>query len=169
MLFKKNGKPQVIRAETVPPLREAVRLIHHEQAGRNKLHGLPHPRGFQRLRRGEQQADGPGLQAVQQGALLFLRQGGIIPGRGHAQLFQPGHLVSHQGDQRGNHHRHPVSQHCRNLVTKALAGTRRQNADAGPARQRALHQLPLHGAEPLLAEQTQRVFQRGGMHGKMIS
>lgn len=34
-------------------------LIHHEQAGGNKLHDLLNPRGFQRLRSGKQKADAP--------------------------------------------------------------------------------------------------------------
>ena len=168
VLSEKNGQPQIIRTETVPPFRKAMSLIHHEQAGRDKLHGLLNPRGFQRFRRGKQKADASGRQSVHQGGLIFLRQGRIIPGGGHPQSFQPRHLVAHQGNQRRNHNRQPVSKHRRNLIAKALAGTRRQNTDAGTALQRTLHQLPLHGTEPLLAEQTQRVFQSRGKHGARI-
>ena len=115
---------QVIGAEIMAPLADAMRLVHGDQRHADApQHAQRRPRS-QPFGRDIQQLEPPGLQRIPHFGGLFLgiargQRPGLYPG-----LAQRAHLVAHQRDQRRNHQRHPVAHQRGQLETQRLAATR---------------------------------------------
>lgn len=140
-------------AEVVAPLRDAVRLVHGQQA-----HG---PAGFeQRLEAGIRQAFGRGEHdaraAVGHGRLGRARFLGVqravqLHGR-YAALAQRIALVAHERDQRRHHHRAAREQQRGQLVAQRLAGTRGHDGQRVLAAQHAVDHIALARTQGAQAE-----------------
>ena len=165
---RRVGEAEVVRAEVVAPLRDAVRLVDDEQ---------PHVRGLERLgeaRRGEalgrdveqaHLAGGGPLHhgAVGAGVLLGVDHGGAP--RGHA--LEPLDLVLHQGHERRDDHRQVVSHQRRQLVAQRLpraGGHDHEHVVRRAGTRQRPHGLGLPGAEGLEAEERSQCGV-GGVHG----
>ena len=101
--------PPVVRPEVVPPVGDAVRLVHHQQA-----HAGDEVRELLVPEAGVGQALGRDQQHVHlvrgQGAAHVLPFRGVGRAHGHGPHAGPGgrgHLVPHQGQQRGDDQRGP--------------------------------------------------------------
>ena len=100
---------QVIGAEIMAPLRHAMRLVHRN-------HGAVDP-AQHRHGGGRGQPFGGHIQQLQPPLIQrckHLGGFGIGVARGqrprlNPRRFQCAHLIPHQGDQRGYHHRHPIA------------------------------------------------------------
>ena len=100
---------QIIGAEIMAPLADAMRLIHRDQRGVDppqQSHGCHRPQPF---RRHVQQFQPAVIQRLKDFFGL-----GVGIARGQRPRLYPGfpqspHLIAHQGDQRGNHQCHPVT------------------------------------------------------------
>ena len=165
---RRVGEAEVVRAEVVAPLRDAVRLVDHEQAHVRGLQRLGEARRREALGRDVEQAHLAGGGALHHGAvdprvLLGVDHGGAS--RGHA--LQALDLVLHQGHERRDHHREVVAHQRRQLVAQRLARARGHDDEhvvrrAG-ARERP-HGLRLARAEGLEAEERSQCGV-GGVHG----
>ncbi len=113
---------EVIGAEVVTPLRDAVRLVDHEQPDPYLPDELCEPRRGKALGRDIEQPDLSGRRPGQRltvGGPALLRVDELDPsGR---DLAQRGHLVLHQRDERRDHEREVVAHQRRKLVAQRLA------------------------------------------------
>ena len=147
------GQPEVVRAEVVPPLRDAVSLVHHEQPDARPRHRLQEPGRREALGRHVQQPQPAGGRRLQRrpvgrGLLLGVDQRHLS----RRPRPQGLHLVVHERDQGRDHDRQPVVEQRGELVAERLAGSgRHQREDTLAAQHRADHVL-LAGPERLVAE-----------------
>ena len=97
-----DGELEILRAEVVAPLRDAVRLVDREQRERQPVEPVEEAVGEQPLGRDVEQVDlaRGGLPADP--ALLRGREAGVQELGADAELAQRGHLVLHQRDQRAD-------------------------------------------------------------------
>ena len=116
------GDLEVVGAEVVAPLADAMRLVDGQQ--RDALS----PKRVQKAL--VAQAFGGDIQQLEPAAVEFVvdlegllaLQAGVQPGSRHAPRDQEIHLVLHEGDQRRDDHRQPVEQERRQLEAQTLAG-----------------------------------------------
>ena len=134
----------------MPPLGNAVRLVHHEQRHTparqrraERARAEPLGRRQHELRRARR--DLP--QRLRVVTLLHPRR---EHARSHARLLQPPPLVGHQRDQGAHDEDQALICERRKLVAERLAPARRHHHEAVPALQRSLHRLAL--ARPELVE-----------------
>ena len=166
---RRVGQAEVVRAEVVAPLRDAVRLVDDEQPD---VRGLAAPRrspatrsARARCRAGAPRRRRPARSdgAVGPGVLLGVDHGGAPRG----DALEPLDLVLHQGHERRDHHREVVAHQRRQLVAQRLARARGHDdehvARRAGTRQRP-HGLGLAGAEGLEAEERSQCGV-GGVHG----
>ena len=125
---------QIFRPEVVPPLRDAVGLVHrhHRDPGPRK----PRDELFirQPLRGDVEQFQRAAADTVIDARRLGRRERGIEPRRRDAPRLERLDLILHQGDQRRDDDRQPVHQEAGQLVAERLAGARgkeRKRASAG--------------------------------------
>ena len=154
---------QVIGAEIMAPLADAMRLIHRDQADADTPqhpHRRPRSKPF---RRHVQKLQPPRLDRLPDGFGLFL---GIARGErtgGDASLLQGTHLITHQGDQRRDHHRDPLPHQGRQLKAQGFAATRRHDGQNVFACGHRIDDLFLAGAEGIktedIAQQRGRLWQ----------
>jgi hypothetical protein len=105
-LFQRLAEAQVVRAEIMAPLAEAVRLVHGEERDFDACQRIEETLGAEAFGRDIDEFVFPAAHAVE--ALLLLRPGerGVDHGGGDAAGGERVHLVLHQRDERGNHQRH---------------------------------------------------------------
>jgi len=115
----------VLRAEGMAPGADAVRLVNREERDAQRGELVQEPELEQPLRRDVQQLDAAFAQSLMHQALLLVRKGAVQEGRGDAVALEGLHLVLHQGDERGDHHREPIKRERGDLVAQALATTGR--------------------------------------------
>ena len=142
----------VIRAEVLPPLGDAVGLVHSDEGDPRLPCKLPEGCGVQSL---GSHVDHPvHAQARPLRGQIHLpgRQGAVQVGRGNPRALQGRHLILHQGDQRGNHQRHAIKHQRGNLVAQALARAGGHHAQAVPALKQRIHQHFLPRTEAVVAE-----------------
>ena len=124
--------------------------------------------GKQRQRRVVQQLDGTRLNqpfrcAIQQvqlaghqgifgGPGLLEIHGGVQERRFNAQLFQGGHLVLHQGDQRRDDHRRTRSNQGRHLITQGLTAAGGHQYQGITTAHHFLHDIALQRPETFVTE-----------------
>ena len=124
-----DRQPEVLLAEVVAPLADAMRLVDREQAQQaafvQRVEHAEKARRQQALRRGIEQHQAARTQLTLDALGLVAGQRGIEEGGMHAGLFERADLVVHQRDQRAHHHRHAVAAAVphdrRHLVAQALA------------------------------------------------
>ena len=162
---------QIAGAEVLPPLGDAVGLIH-----RHLGDGLlPHHGGKtlaeQPLRGHVEKLIRPPVDLPAHPPEGLPVQGAVEEGRRDARLLQGGHLVLHQGDQGGDHQGEPRQQQGRDLIAQGLPPAGGHHPQSIPPGQDALDEFLLprpeggvtvvlfenpldgflcHGASPLL-------------------
>ncbi len=153
------ANPQIIGAEVMPPLADAMRLVHgdglHPGAAQHR-HGRP---GRQPLGRHVKQPQFARIQRPHHLGVLFL---GIAAGQGggsDARFGQCTDLIAHQGDQRRNHHRQPVPYQCGQLIAQRLAAAGRHDRQHVAAGRDGIHDLFLPRPKGVEAED---LPQKGG-------
>ncbi len=152
----------VLRPEVVPPFGYAMGLVDGQGADVPLAKVLLPAIEEQPLRGGVQQLVLPSVQPAEAGPGGFAIEAGIEERRGDAARLQGIHLVLHQGDQRRDHHGEARPGQGRQLEAEGLASAGRQQGENVPARQGRLDDLPLVGAERIIAE---RAPQEGGQVG----
>jgi hypothetical protein len=172
------GDLEVLGAEVVPPLGDAMGLIDGEQGQGKAFQQALEALGHQPLGGHVQQVDLPGQGTGLHRPGLLRRQAGIEEGRPHPVLPQGLHLVLHQGDQGGYHHPHPIPEHGRNLVADRFAAARGHQHEGVLPGQQGRDDLLLVQPEGIetkhLLEDTQGgargwVRGSGGVHGARLS
>ena len=148
---------QVVGPEVVPPLADAMRLVHGDggDAGAAQ-HRHRRPRG-EPLGRHVEDLQRPLTQPGEDGVRLGL---GVARGQRagrHPRLAQAAHLVAHQRDEGRDDHGHALAHQRRQLVAERLAAARGHDRQHVAARGHGLDDLLLAGAEsveaPDLAQQ----------------
>jgi hypothetical protein len=124
-----------------------VRFIDRDDRDVERLDALAEGLVRQPLGRDVEQLDCSRVELFIKLAQLVSRERGVQPRGGDALRCQRVHLIPHQRDERGNHQCEPIEQQCRELVTKRLAATRRENRQRGPAVQQAADHRFLASAE----------------------
>ncbi|MNZ89588.1 hypothetical protein D3C78_1085190 [compost metagenome] len=114
---------QVLGAEIVTPLRNAVGLVDGEQGNVQAAKEIQHPRLYQALRRQVKHLHFTATQAPSEVTLLFRTEGGVQGSRRDPEFIEGGDLVVHQRDQRRHHHGQARAQQPRYLETQRLAAT----------------------------------------------
>src|SRR5699024_6289400 len=138
--------------EIVPPLADAVGLVHRHHADRLLLGKAEEPLGHQPLGGHIDDLIPPLPGAAEHQGLLVRGQAAVQVGRGHPRRHQGPHLVLHQADEGADHQRHPRQQQRRHLVAHRLAcagGHHRQHVPAGQGR---VHDLRLPRPEAVVPE-----------------
>ena len=97
---RKVGDQQIAGAEVLPPLGDAVRLIHGQQGHRLSAQLPEEALLLQPLRRHVEQLVLPGPESGQDGAVLLEVHGAVETGCRQAGGAQRGNLILHQRDQR---------------------------------------------------------------------
>ena len=158
----------VRRAEVVPPLADAVGLVHRQEPDALRAQALHEAGEVEPLRRHEEDVQppvpGPGGRLPPLGGLLpGAEEGGAEPGVGGAA-----HLVLHEGHQGGDDQREPPQGQRRDLVADALATAGGEDAQGVAAGEDGPHQLLLARAErrvpQVLAEEEPGVGKGGRVH-----
>jgi hypothetical protein len=152
---------QVVGAEVVAPLGNAVRLVDDEQRD---------------LALCERRAKGPGREALGRGEDELRVAGGdlrecllVVPvlhprrehRRAHAGLLQAPPLVGHQRDQRADDDDEPDAGERGELIAQRLAAAGRHHDEAVLAGERCSDSLALAGAKRVQAEAPQQLLRRG--------
>ena len=125
----------VFRPEIVPPLADAMRLVHGQQAHVPALQIREEPRQHQPLRRDIEQAELAIVQAAQPRPRLGLGNRGIEKGRRNAAGPHPVHLVLHQRDQRRHDDGEAVARERGKLEAERFAAAGGQQREHVAARQ----------------------------------
>ena len=155
---------QVAGAEVLPPLADAVGLVHRDHADLLLLHKALEAWHFQPLR-GHIDDLIPALAgAVQHQGFLVVGETVVQKSRCHTGLHKSSHLILHQAHQRRHHQRDARQQQGGHLIADGLTGTGGHHGQHVLPGQQALHDLLLPGAEAVVAK---KFFQDAvrGFHG----
>ena len=166
-----DGRPhaQVIGAEVMAPVRDAVRLVHGKQAHAGLGDGVHERLAAEALGRDVEQLVFAHAQAAQANVGLRVAQAGVDEGAGDTALGELIDLVFHQSDQRRNHQRRAVAHQGGQLVAQRLAATRRHDDDRVAAREHRLDDFILALAEVCEAKMLlQRLARRRGLAHSVI-
>ena len=148
------GEAEVVGPEVVPPLGDAVGLVHHEQPDRHLAQGLEEPGRGEALGRHVEQAQLAGACAVQHGAVGL----GVLLGvderdRAADAPLERLDLVLHVRDERRDDDREVRAHERGQLVAERLPGAGRHDDEHVAAGEGARHRLRLTGAEIVEAEE----------------
>ena len=144
--------PAVARTEILPPLGDAVRLVHGEERDVQPACQGAKLRHFEAFRRDVEQLIRPGAGAVEHARLLRGGERAVHERRRNAALGERRDLIRHQRDERRNDERHARQQQGGDLIADALAATGRHNAHYVPPGERGVDKRLLPGAERAVAE-----------------
>ena len=127
-----RGDAEIIRAEILPPLEYAMRLIHSQQTDPDRLREAEKTLRGQAFRSDIQQADTPFTRRRVDFSTPILRGFRVDERGGNTMPGQMGHLIAHQRTQRRDdqHQRgNAVPARCtgRNLIAQRFARTRRHH------------------------------------------
>ena len=144
---------EVVGAEVVPPLGDAVRLIDDEHADVGPLKRLDEAGAREALRRDVEQAYLAPAHPRERLAVLGLPLLAVDQHRAPSgSALEPGNLVGHQRHQRRDDDRQVIAQQRRQLVAQRLAGTGRHHHQHIAPAKRSLYRLLLPRAEGSEAE-----------------
>ena len=149
-LLARAAERQVVGAEVVPPLRDAVRLVDHEQAHTAAREAIEEAPVREPLRCDEEQRDASRLEVGVAAVLLGAIERGVDEGRRDSDRLERLDLVLHQRDQRRDHER-AAHFECGQHVAEALAAAGRHHPEHVVRRERLEH-LGLAGPEIGVAE-----------------
>ena len=150
---------QVLGSEVVPPLADAVRLVHGDQRTVEFAQQRAEAREGEPLGRRVDDLKGPPLHVGHALAHLPCVQGCSQEARGDAAGLKSAHLVVHQGDERRDHQRGSGQKRGGELIDQALATARRRHQQQPPGTQQSLDGLALAGAKSAVAEPVQASLQ----------
>ena len=137
----------VLRAEVMPPVADAVGLVHGDGAEARALelpvealHGEP-------LGRDEQDVQLAAVEGASNSRALIVIKGAAQHRRADAVGEEPVELVFHQRDERADHQGQPGANQGRRLVAEALAAARGEDHEDVSPLERGAHGLVLVGAQ----------------------
>ena len=149
-LLARAAEREVVGAEVVPPLRDAVRLVDHEQAHTAAREAIEEAPVREPLRCDEEQRDASRLEVGVAAVLLGAIERGVDEGRRDSDRLEGLDLVLHQRDQRRDHERAADLERGQH-VAEALAAAGRHHPEHVVRRERLEH-LGLAGSEIGVAE-----------------
>ena len=151
-LVDRGAESQVGGAEIMAPLRDTMRLVHHEELG----FGLGEDAAEGRIDEALRGDIGEFVLALADGAQrlaqLAVGERGIDHRHFDAEGAQFLHLILHQRDQRRDHHRRAAERDRRQLVGEAFATAGGQDCEHIAPRQHGPQHLGLAGPETPDAE-----------------
>ena len=115
------GYLQIGGAEIMPPLTDAMSLIHRDEADLHMLQFGRKEFGGKALGRHIEEAVKAEHTVVQHGEQFLMGESGMQSSSTYVPLAQVGHLVLHQCHQRRNHYAHAFHRQCRHLEGDTLA------------------------------------------------
>ena len=115
-----GSDPAVVRPEIVPPLADAVGLVHHQPRHPDAGQGGAERGAREPLRRDVHQPQPPGGQVALRGGALGGCEPRVQRGRGDPPRPEAVDLVLHEGDERRDHDRGAVEQERRQLEAERL-------------------------------------------------
>ena len=142
-----TGELQVVGAEVVPPLGDAVRLVDGEERDPHPGDRLPEALVAEAFRGDIEKAEGPLPDAAHQVADLPGVERRVEPGGGHATAGELVDLVLHQGDQGRDHQGEAGEEQGRDLVAERFAAAGGEDGGSGPTGQEVADHLRLARAE----------------------
>ena len=146
------GEGEVVGAEVVAPLRDAVRLVDREQGDAAALEEPLGGLGVEPLGCDVEQVELAGqVGALDLGPLGRLLAG-VEVGGAHAVAHEGVDLVVHERDEGRHHHARALAQQRGDLVAEALAATGRHEHDGVAAARDLRDDLGLLAAEGVVAE-----------------
>ena len=146
------GDGKIARAEILPPLGDAVRLVHRRQRNLQPAHHLEKALVFQPFGRGVNELIFAPAQSGADPAVFVGIHGAVEECRGNPRFFQRGHLVLHQRNQRGYDQRQPRKKESGDLIAEGFPAAGGHDPEAVPAGQDAVDQLFLPAAERTVSE-----------------
>ena len=159
------GEAEVVGPEVVPPLRDAVGLVDHEEPDARRAHPLEEAGRREALGRHVEEPQLAGQRPLERGGvgarvLLRVDERHAVAEPARAQRL---HLVLHERHERRDHDRQVVAQEAGKLVAERLARAGGHDHEHVAARQRRLAGLALPGPE--VAEAEELVQGGGQIHG----
>jgi hypothetical protein len=159
-------KLPICRPKVVPPLADAVCLVHGNQRELQLRQRTPDGR-HQTLRRGVNQLEGPFSDLAHTLRALLRIERGIQKSGAHADLAEGVHLVLHQRDERRNDQGNAAQHPRRDLEGERFPRARGHDAYGIAAGEHAVDQLFLPPAETVVAKDVlQHVFRTGRVLGR---
>ena len=155
---------QVVGTEIVPPLADAMRFIDGKQRDARLLQKPVSSAGGKAFRRHVEQFQVAAVKRVEDRVGFLRRIGRGQRGGRYAGGVQGAHLVAHQGDERRDHDGQAGAQKRGQLEAERLAPAGRQDGKHVFAGCDRFHDVTLHGAKPVKAEDTGKKINcgRGG-------
>ena len=149
---EKIGDLEIAGPKILPPLGDAVRLVHRHKRNGRALSKRAEFRRAQPLRRDIDDLITPLRRPLQRERNLPRRERRIDIGRWNARLNERRHLILHQRNQRRHDDRQPRRHQRRNLIADRLARARGHHAQRVPPADERGDQLLLTGAERIVSE-----------------
>ena len=143
---------QIVGAEVVAPLRDAVRLVDREQRDLRLAELREEALVVEALGRDVQQLEASVAQAAGDGPHLVRGEARVEPRRVDALAREQVDLILHQRDQRRHDDRHAVEHQRGQLVAEALPRSGREDGEGGAAGEQGLDDLLLARAERCVSE-----------------
>src|SRR5215468_7734094 len=156
-----------MRAEIMPPLADAMRLVNHYERDLGLTDELLKLRRIATLGRDVNQLVQTAFDLAEASPNFRRRKRAVqVSDIFEAAPRHPVNLILHQRDQRGNHQRQSAHQLCGQLVAERFAKAGRQHSERVAMSQRVFDHLALVRAEPLETEMfAQRAFKFVYFHG----
>ena len=155
---------EVARAEVVPPLAHAVRLVHREEGDADRGDALERAAEVEALRGDVEHLQLAALRAREAVGDLARGERGVQEGRREPARRERVHLVLHERDQRGDDDGQLRQEQRRHLVAERLPAAGGEHDERVPAgehrRDRALLPRPEVGEAEPVAQQRARVGER---------
>ena len=138
--------------EVLPPLGDAVRLVHGHKRDRHRLHECGEALRFQPFRRDIQQLVYPLPRAAVHKTQLLGGERAVDVRGADPRVFERRHLILHQGDQRRYDDRNAAEKQRGNLVAQGFPAAGRHDAERIPAGQNGVDKFLLPLPETAVAE-----------------
>ena len=160
--FGEDPEAEVVAAEVVTPLRDAVRLVDREERDVRTLEQLHRPRQHEALGGEVEELE----LAVEEAAFDVLGlvevEGRVEVGGADAEVLQCCDLIGHERDERGDDDTGALPHEAGDLIAQRLAATGGHEDDGVPAGDEAVDDPRLLSAELLVAEDIVEDVEGGG-------
>ena len=159
--FEKLGNVQIAGAEILPPLGNAVRLVHGDHGDGQRAAQAQKARREQALRGDVDQLVLSGGEVSKGDVHLPLGERAVEKRRRHARLLERRHLILHQRDERRDHQRAARQSQRRHLIADGLARPGGHHAQHVAAGEDGVDDFALTFAEGVVAKDAlQHIFGR---------